>query len=254
MVAIKKHRVLFVLLILILWEVISKSGMYNQALVPTLNSILSSFVSEMLNGNLAYAVLNSFIVILKALFISILSSLVLTSLSKLNYICDDIIDFVISIVHPIPSVAILPLVILWFGIGDSAITFVVIHSMLWPMLLNIKSRVRELDYSYSKISKAFNFSRMYELVHIYLLGSIPALISGSKIAWSRGWRAFISAEMIFGVVGSKSGLGWYLFEQRVYMNSPSLYAGLIAIVISGVIVENVIFVKLENKSLTRWSR
>jgi len=254
MVNVKKHRVIFVLLVLLIWEVISKSGMYNQALVPTLESIFSAFISETLNGNLAFAVLNSFLIIIKALIMSLVICVVLVGVSKISYICDDIIDFVISIAHPIPSVAILPLVILWFGIGDNAITFVVIHSMLWPMILNIKTRVKELEKSYDKISKSFNFSKSYELLHIYLMGSVPGVISGSKIAWSRGWRGFISAEMIFGVVGSKSGLGWYLFEQRVYMNAPSLYAGLIAIVICGVIVENVIFVKLEKKSQLRWSR
>lgn len=254
MVARKKYRIIFIIILLLIWEIVNKLGIYNPALLPSLESIASAFISDILSGKLILSVFNSFIVIIKAFLISLGLCIFLLSVSKISEIIDELIDFSVSIAHPIPAVAILPLVIMWFGVGESAINFVVIHSMLWPMLLNIKNRAKELEHYYKKLSISFNFSRPYEILHVYLMGSIPGIISGSKIAWSRGWRGFISAEMIFGVVGANSGLGWYLFEQRVYMNASSLYAGILAIVICGIVIENLVFVKLEEKSLLRWSR
>lgn len=252
MVAIKKHRIIFVIFTLIVWELVSRSGIYNQALIPSVWSITSAFLKGVFYGEILFAVFNSFLVIINALIISLIITTIVLIISRTNMIIDDLVDFIISIFHPIPGIAILPLVIIWFGVGQQAITFVVVHSMLWPLILSIKNRVNELENSYSKISKSFNFSKAYELIHIYIIGCVPGIISGSKVAWSRGWRGFISAEMIFGVVGERSGLGWYLFEQRVYMDAPSLYAGLIAIIICGVIIENIVFVNLESKAKLRW--
>lgn len=248
-----KYRLLLIIFILICWELLAKSGFYNKLLIPTLGSIFSKLISELLNGKLLLAIIHSFIVILKALLISLFFTFIFVSISRLNEIIDDLIDFLISIFHPIPGIAILPLVIMWFGIGEKAILFVIVHSMIWPMLISIKTEIKRLENKYSKIGLVFNFNKISEILNIYFFGSIPSIISGSKIAWSRGWRAFISSEMVFGVVGTSTGLGWYLFEQRVYMNSPALYSGLIAIIACGIFIESFVFNKLESITKLRWS-
>lgn len=248
-----KYRLIFIALILIIWEVLAQSGLYHKVLIPSLFTILETLISELMNGKLFYAVLNSLLIISKGLFISLLVAFVLVGISRINEITDDLVSFMISIAHPVPGIAILPLIILWFGIGEKAVLFVVVHAMVWPLVINIMSEMNRLDEKYSKIARVFNLGFFSEVIHIYLIGSVPAFISGSKIAWSRGWRAFISAEMVFGVVGANSGLGWYLFEQRVYMNSPALYSGLIAIVLSGIFIEGYVFSKLEKVTRTRWT-
>lgn len=248
-----KYRIIFVVLILIVWEVLARSGLYHKALVPSLFTIVEKLISELMNGKLLFAIINSLLNISKGLLISLLCAFVLVGIGRINEVFDDLVSFMISIAHPVPGIAILPLIILWLGIGEKAVMFVVVHAMLWPLVINIKSEMNRLEDKYSKIGKVFNLGFFSEVIHIYFMGSMPAFISGSKIAWSRGWRAFISAEMVFGVVGVKSGLGWYLFEQRVYMNSPALYSGLIAIVLSGIFVEGYVFSSLEKSTRIRWT-
>jgi len=238
---------------MISWELAAKSGVYHEALLPPITSIFKVMISELLNGRLLFAILNSIKSISLGLVISLSLALLLVAFSRLNQITEDLLMFFVSIAHPVPGIAILPLIILWMGIGELAVMFVLVHAMLWPLVINITTEMNRLHDKYSRIGRVFNLKFLSEVLHIYILGSIPAFVSGSKIAWSRGWRAFISAEMIFGVVGINSGLGWYIFEQRVYMNSPALYSGLIAIVISGIVIEGLIFSKLEKATKIRWT-
>ena len=252
MVTLKWNRLIFIGLLLAGWQLLFISGRYSPALVPSLQSIGGTFTDECLNGQLPKAVVYSIVAIFKGLLWSVAVSGILVLIGSATEWLDDLVEFVVSIAHPLPGIAILPLVILWFGIGEKAVLFVVIHSMLWPMVVTIKAEVKRLKNRYQRVSKAFNLSRFKTVVHIYLVGTVPGIITGAKIAWSRGWRAFISAEMVFGIVGQKSGLGWYLFEQRVYMNAAGLFSGLIAIILCGVFIEQVIFNRLDTWVQLRW--
>lgn len=252
MVKARWSRLIFILIVLMSWEAIVKFGHYNPLLFPSLRSIGSAFVCDVLNAKLIGAVGYSFWIIGKGLLLAFFIALVLVFLSRSHEICDDIVALIVTIAHPLPGIAILPLVILWFGIGERAILFVVVHSMLWPILITLKAGVLVIHQKYDRLSKAFSLSLNKRIVHLYGMGLIPSIITGAKIGWSRGWRAFISSEMVFGIVGERSGLGWYLFEQRVYFNPPKMFAGLLTIVLCGLFIEKIIFEKAENYILRRW--
>jgi NitT/TauT family transport system permease protein len=174
-------------------------------------------------------------------------------LSEISVIFNDFLEIMISVAHPLPGIAIIPLVILWIGIGEKAILFIIIHAMIWPVIINLKSGIQSIPEIYIDLSEVYNFSKADKIKHIYLMGILPHIFSGLKIAWARGWRALISSEMVFGVVGTSSGLGWYIFKQRVFMNTGGLYGGLVIIIILGLLVEGIVFQKLENTYIGKWS-
>lgn len=89
-------------------------------------------------------------------------------------------------------------------------------------------------------------------LEIRLKASLAYLISGLKIGWARGWRAFISAEMVFGAVGKHGGIGWYILTQRTFMNTAGLFAGMILVIVIGIVVEDVVFAGLERRTLEKW--
>lgn len=248
----KPYKVIAILCFLLIWEGTFRLGIYHEAIFPSLGAILAALFQSLVHGGLFMQIIYSFYVILKGLGIALILAAAMIGLGRASRVADEVVDLLITIAHPLPGIAIMPLVILWFGIGEKAVLFVVVHAMLWPLLINLKSGVGLLRSSYLKVSKAFNFSTVSELYHIYFMGAVPSIISGCKIAWSRGWRALISAEMIFGVVGNNSGVGWYLFEQRVYMNTAGLYAGLIVIMFCGLFVEGFVFKKIEKHTTERW--
>ena len=89
-------------------------------------------------------------------------------------------------------------------------------------------------------------------LEIRLPASMPYLLSGIKIGWARAWRALISAEMVFGAVGAKGGIGWYLLNQRTFMDTAGLFAGIILVVLIGIFVEDVLFSLIEARTLRQW--
>ncbi len=118
--------------------------------------------------------------------------------------------------------------------------------------------VTNLHTGYSSIPENYNLFRMnYRMNHLKMFTSItmphslPYIIAGLKISFARSWRALISAEMIFGAAGGKGGIGWYIFSKRVYMDTPGIYAGLLVIIITGILIEELIFTFIENTTVKK---
>lgn len=252
MMTINKNKIIIGIGLIVLWQVISALNIYSNALFPSIFEILSAIIDGFYNGELFRSILYSFYILMKGIGLTMIIALVFVIGSQMNRFINDLVEFFITIAHPLPGIAIIPLVILWIGLGENAILFIIIHSMLWPMVLNLKEGINSIDSIYLDVSNVFNFSAVKKIKDIYFMGILPNMITGLKIAWSRGWRALISSEMIFGVIGSSSGLGWYIFEQRVYMNTPGLYGGLLIIILLGLLVESFFFKYLEKRTVEQW--
>lgn len=250
----KNYRKIFlIILIIFLWEGIYNLNIYPQTLFPSLTEIIYEIVKGFRDFSIILSIQYSLTLLFKGIVLTFLLAFISVLLSEISIIFNDFLEMMISIAHPLPGIAIIPLVILWIGIGEKAILFIIIHAMLWPVIINLKSGIQSIPKIYMDLSEVFNFSRVDKIKHIYFMGILPHIFSGLKIAWARGWRALISSEMVFGVVGSSSGLGWYIFKQRVFMNTPGLYGGLVIIIILGLLVEGILFKKLENLYIGKWS-
>jgi len=250
----KKYRkILIIVFIIFLWEGIYHLNIYPQTLFPSLREILYEIIKGFRDFSIISSIWYSLTLLFKGMVLTFLLAFFSVLLSEMSIIFNDFLEMLISTAHPLPGIAIIPLVILWIGIGEKAILFIIIHAMLWPVIINLKSGIHSIPKIYMDLSEVFNFSKIDKIKHIYFMGILPHIFSGLKIAWARGWRALISSEMVFGVVGSSSGLGWYIFKQRVFMNTPGLYGGLVIIIILGLLVEGIVFKKLENVYLGKWS-
>lgn len=237
---------------ILLWEGIYHLNIYPKTLFPSLTEITYEIIKGIKDLSIIYSVQYSLVLLFKGIVLTFILAFISVLLSEISNLFNDFLEMLISIAHPLPGIAIIPLVILWIGIGEKAILFIIIHAMLWPVIINLKSGIQSIPKTYMDLSKVFNFSKIEKIKHIYIMGILPHIFSGLKIAWARGWRALISSEMVFGVVGSASGLGWYIFKQRVFMNTPGLYGGLVIIIILGLVIEGLLFNKLENKIIGKW--
>ena len=85
-----------------------------------------------------------------------------------------------------------------------------------------------------------------------LMHALPHLLSGVKIAFARSWRALIGAEMVFGAMGTTGGIGWYIFKQRTFMNTSGLFAGILTVILVGILVESALFRLIEKKTIEKW--
>ncbi|QUH30023.1 ABC transporter permease [Vallitalea guaymasensis] len=241
------RRFLWIGFFIIIWEVTYYSNVYARQIFPSIEQIIKSLGISLTKGDLLMQIGFSFIIILKGLLIGIVLSVLLSFFDYFFKNFSSLLDTIIGILHPIPGIALLPLVIIWFGVGEKAILVIIVHSVLWPMTINMKTGFRSVDNEYIEVSKNFGMNIWQIFYYVLIPLSLLHIVSGLKIGWSRAWRALISSEMVFGAIGPFGGLGWFIFEKRVYMDTPGTYAGLVVIIIIGMIMEDFIFGRLEKK-------
>lgn len=234
-------RLLFLLLLMALWELLARFGKFPDALFPGLWEIWSSFLNLLQNGELLQKTLYSVGLVFFAMAVSLVLAAGMTAVSKASSYAREFMLLLKSILSPIPGIAVLPIVILWMGVNRTAMVLIIVHATLWPLWSQLDLSVERLSLRYGRFMEAFRLSLWTRLWHIYVQGSSEDLRSALGISWSRGWRSLISIEMIFGMVGSQTGLGWLIFERRMYMDTAGLLAGLAAIAFCGILFESLLF-------------
>ncbi len=247
------EKILWLGVLIIFWEIIAHSGMVSPLLLPPLETILLSLKSELLNGSLLAGTLRSLALVFGGIGIGFILAAVLSILALLFPVLRSLVEVLIAVMHPLPGIALLPVVILFFGVGTGPVFFIILHSVLWPMCINIISGFENIPPLLIKIGKNYELKPIQFFFRIMLPAAFPPLLAGLRIAWARSWRALISAEMLFGVSTGKGGIGWYVFNKRVFMDTPGMYAGLLVLIIIGLVVETGIFRKMEGVTIRRWS-
>src|SRR5690554_121203 len=246
------QRLIGFLLLALLWQLIFWSGRFSPLVFPSLTSIGKALLEAVINGELIQQLLLSLSIIAQALFISLLLAFFLSLLANIFESTAGLIDTLIALAHPLPGIALMPLVLIWLGAGRQAILVIIIHSVLWPLLLNLRSGFSSIPEIYNLVGKNYGLSKLQIMLQIMAPASLPYFLSGLKIGWARAWRALISAEMLFGAINSIGGLGWFIFEKRVFFDLPGVFAGIIVIIIIGITVENLIFNRIEKRTVKKW--
>lgn len=247
-----RKRILFIIILLGLWEATALTGIFPRMMFPTLGSIWQAFINGIFGGELIDNTGFSLYLIITGLVISVVLTVILSTLAILFRTVDDFINTAVAVMDPLPGIALLPLAILWFGTGQKAIIFIIVHSTLWPMILNTVTGFKTVPAIYKEVGENMGLRGSRLVLGIMVPAAFPYLLTGVKIGWSRAWRALIAAEMVFGTAGVSGGLGWYIYQQRYLMDISGVFAALVAIVIIGILVEDLLFGYIEKKTVKQW--
>lgn len=247
------QKTLFVLILMLAWEIIARMKFFNPAVFPSVTSIIEAFYKGIADGLLIEKTAYSIYLILKGLLLSFLAAIILSSLAMISRAAENIIDVSNSILHPLPGIALLPIAILWFGIGEGSIIFIIIHSVLWPMVVNFMTGFKTIPRIHLDVGRNIGLRGFSLLWGVMLPASLPYLLSGIKISWARAWRAVIAAEMVFGAAsGTAGGLGWHIYMTRYLFDISGTFAALLAIIIVGLLVEELLFKNVERYTVIKW--
>lgn len=246
------RRAVYVGALAIIWQLAYLSGRFPPLLFPSVPQIVGTLFSELTDGSLLQKTGYSLYLILVGVALSMALALVLTVISMVSRTAKDLMKMLISVLDPLPGIALLPLAILWFGIGQDAIIFVMVHSVLWPMLLNVIAGFDSVPVIYQDVGRSFGLGRLKLVGLIYAPASFPSILTGVKTGWARAWRALISAEMVFGATGVMGGLGWDIYIKRSYLDMPGMFASLITIMLIGILIEDILFRNIERVTLSKW--
>ncbi len=203
------------------------------------------------NGSLAGPTWTTLRILLEGVGIGIAIAIVLTVFATLSTVGADLLALLTSLMNPLPGVAVLPLAMLWFGINENAILFAIANATIWPVGINLSTGFKTTSATLIAVGRNIGLSRLRVITDVLVPAALPHAVSGLKTAWAFGWRTVIASELVFGVAGSKGGLGNYINNARLYLLTPRVFAGLVTIAVLGVVFE-ALFGVLERRTIVRW--
>jgi NitT/TauT family transport system permease protein len=164
----------------------------------------------------------------------------------------DLLSTLTAMFNPLPAIGLLPLALLWFGLGTTSLVFVLVHSVLWPVSLNTLGGFLSVSTTLRMAGNNYGLTGLRYVSQILVPAAFPSILTGLKIGWAFAWRTLIAAELIYGTSSGTGGLGWFIYENRNQLEVPNVFAGLVSVIIIGLIVEGVIFRAIEKNTVRKW--
>ena len=245
-------RKLFLLVVLaIIWEAYARY-VDNELLFPTFSSTIEAMVTNLANGVLINRVWVSLRILLMGYGLGIGIATVLTCLAVGFRLGTDLLEILTAMFNPLPAIALLPLAMIWFGLGTGSLVFVLAHAVVWAVALNTHSGFLSVSRTLRMLGQNYNLGRIRYIRKILIPAAFPNILTGLKIAWAFAWRTLIAAELVFGVSSGNGGLGWFIYERKNSLDIPAVFAGLLTVIAIGLFVENLIFKVIERRTVMRW--
>jgi NitT/TauT family transport system permease protein len=247
--SVRKIAILVVLATV--WEVYARL-LDNTLLFPTFSSVIVALVFGIADGGLIGKCLFSIKVLLMGYAAGLALAAVLTIFAITSRIGRDFLETLTSMFNPLPAIALLPLSLLWFGLGTGSLVFVLIHSVVWAVALNTHSGFQSVSTTLRMVGQNYGLRGLRYVFAILIPAAFPSILTGLKIGWAFAWRTLIAAELVFGVSSGSGGLGWFIYENKNQLEIPSVFAGLLTVIMIGLFVENFIFRTIEQRTVQKW--
>jgi NitT/TauT family transport system permease protein len=245
-----RKTVLLVVLALV-WEIGARQ-VDNELVFPTFSATVRAFWTAIRNGVLPQRTGYSLRVLLQGYGAGLALAALLTAAATATRLGSDLLELLTSMLNPLPSIALLPLAMLWFGLGNASLVFVLVHAVLWSVALNTHAGFRGVSQTLRMVGRNYGLSGARYVTKILVPAALPGILTGLKIGWAFAWRTLIAAELVFGVSSGSGGLGWFIFENKNQLETASVFAGLLTVILIGLGVENLIFRTIERATIHRW--
>lgn len=242
----------WLLLLAAVWELYARH-LGNPLVFPTFTETVKAFVDEVWGGPLLVRAAKSLQILLTGYVVGVVIAGLLTSLAIATTPGRDLLELLTALLTPLPAIALLPLALVWFGLGTASYVFVLVHSVLWPVSLNTYSGFRAVSPTLRMVGSTVGLSGLGMILRILIPAAFPHILTGLKIGWAFAWRTLVAAELVFGVSSAGSaGLGWYIFENKNALEIANVFAGLFMVTVIGLLIEGLIFRRIEQITVRRW--
>jgi NitT/TauT family transport system permease protein len=245
------RKLLILVVLALIWEAYGRF-LNNDLLFPTFSATVRAFFDAILSGVLPARAWASIKVLLMGYACGVVLAALLTALAIMSRIGTDFLETMTSMFNPLPAIALLPLALIWFGLGNGSLIFVLVHSVTWAIALNTHSGFLSVSNTLKMVGRNYGLTGPRYIWKILIPAAFPSILTGLKIGWAFAWRTLIAAELVFGVSSGSGGLGWFIFENKNTLDIPNVFAGLLTVIIIGLVIENVIFRTIEKQTIGRW--
>jgi NitT/TauT family transport system permease protein len=232
-----------------LYEAVARSGLFPAVLLPTLPTVAHTLVSLIADGTLPWHAFYTLARVLIGFAFAVAVGLPLGILTARFRAAENFVMPLVSALMPIPSLAWVPVFILWFGLGNTVAVLIVFYAALFPMLLNSWIGVRAVNPLWLRAAGAMGANEGALFWKVIVPSASPFIITGLRQAFLRSWIAVVGAEML---ASSEWGLGWLIFDAKEFLNADVMLASLAVIGALGYGFERLAFGSLERATVLRW--
>ena len=231
------------------YEAIARCGYFAPALMPSLATVARTLVDSILDGTMLGHAAATLVRVAAGFGLAVAVGLPLGAAMGRFRPVEHFVLPLTSALMPIPSLAWVPVFILWFGLGNTVTVLIVFYAALFPMLLNTWSGVRAVNPIWLRAAGAMGATERALFWKVIVPGASPFIIAGLRQSFLRSWIAVIGAEML---AGSDWGLGWVIFDAKEFLDTDVMLASLIVIGCIGFAAERLVFGSLERATIYRW--
>jgi len=232
-----------------LYEAAARSGYFAHALMPTLPTIAQTLFGMLIDGTMFGHAAATLYRVLFGFGLAVAVGLPLGVLMGRFRPVESFVLPLASALMPIPSLAWIPVFILWFGLGNTVTVLIVFYAAVFPMLLNTWTGVRSVNPTWLRAAGAMGADENKLFWKVIIPGASPFIIAGLRQSFLRAWIAVIGAEML---AASAWGLGWVIFDAQQFLNADVMLASILVIGLIGFATERLVFGSLERATIYRW--
>lgn len=237
-----------VLLLLLLWEVLSRTNFVNPVFLPPVSSVFLTFIRLLSSAQFWTDILATLGRCLSGYAVACCIGIPMGILMGRSEKLFNVFEPLVEMLRPIPSAAIIPVAILFLGIEDKMKVFVIVYACLWPILINTIDGVKGIDRILIETGKTFKLTNRQFLFKIVIPGASPSIVTGMRISLAISLILAITVEMISG----NNGIGFFILDAERSFKFTEMYAAIIFIGLLGYFI-NFIFVKATYR-IMRWHK
>jgi len=241
-------KIAFYVILVIIWQAIATADIWPNTIFPSPLEVAEDLAYGVVDGSLFFGIGTSMIRLMIGLAIAIAGGVVLGIFMARMEIVNQTIGSLVLGLQSIPSIAWVPLAILWFGLTDAGIIFVTAIGAIFAVTINTYTGVKNIDPNYIAAARNMGAKGSQLITAVLLPAAFPYMISGFKQGWAFAWRGVIGAELLFSFLG----LGFLLNVGRQLIDVSQVIAIMLVIMGIGVLVDGFVFKKIENKVMFRW--
>lgn len=227
---------IFPIVFLIFWEWIVRAGYVKPTLIPPPSKVWSTFLTLIKTGKLQHGLGISFKRVIIGFFLGSISGAVIGFLMGLFAGFNRAVSVFVSVLRPIPTIALIPIFIILFGIGESSITAVILIGSFWPVLLNTMAGIQNVDPKLLELAYVYRVKNRKIIFKIVLPAALTSIFAGLRLSIGTAWMSVVGAEMI----GASSGIGYMIMYARELAQAANMYVEVLVIGIIGLLIDRVL--------------
>lgn len=215
--------------LVVLWWAASASGLVNPVLLPSPWDVVGSFVASFQDGSLIRDTGISLLRVLEGFTLAVLIAVPVGILMGNSRMINGLVEPVVELLRPIPPIAVIPLVILWFGIDELSKVVVIAYGAFFPILLNTIAGFREVDRTHVRAAQTLGANRIQVFRDVIFRSAFPFIVVGARLGMSMAFIVLVAAELI----ASSAGLGFLINDARYNFRTDRIFLGIVCIGILG---------------------